>query len=390
MCRWPSGPLLYFSAIRRNLLVGPTVGVAGAPEALRPISNPSVCTPAYLVPGQPLVSNSISREYRLDPKSFSAFAHDGLIGWDGSMSPSPRRIAGHPRGSSRAAQMSVRHPSVPVRRPRDRRSAPRSDARPRRDWSQMLTTLIALGALVFTGVSVWQTGRQNGQQNNLTLQGQITDRYTAAVDQIGSTTLDVRLGGIYALERIMHDSPPDQRTIVQVLSAFVRDHPPGFSPPPAAASAAKPPPTDVVAALTVLSQRNMADVNSDLADLSNTNFAGVNLVGLQLTLRGADLEDSNFTHAELAGEDFTHSDLSGADLSGADLTDADLSDSIIDNVDLKGANLAGADLRSQSLDPAELAGADLTGAALDGPPFCNGSKPSNPTLHYVCNGPPVP
>jgi hypothetical protein len=36
----------------------------------------------------------------------------------------------------------------------------------------------------------------------LTQQGQITDRYTKAIEQLGSDKLDVRLGGIYALERI--------------------------------------------------------------------------------------------------------------------------------------------------------------------------------------------
>ena len=36
----------------------------------------------------------------------------------------------------------------------------------------------------------------------LTQQGQITDRYTRAIEQLGSDKLDVRLGGIYALERI--------------------------------------------------------------------------------------------------------------------------------------------------------------------------------------------
>jgi hypothetical protein len=58
----------------------------------------------------------------------------------------------------------------------------------------------------------------------LTLQGQITDRYTKAIEQLGSDKLDVRLGGIYALERIAKDSERDHPTVVEVLSAFVREH----------------------------------------------------------------------------------------------------------------------------------------------------------------------
>jgi len=40
----------------------------------------------------------------------------------------------------------------------------------------------------------------------LTEQGQVTDRYTKAIEQLGSDKLDVRIGGIYALERIARDS----------------------------------------------------------------------------------------------------------------------------------------------------------------------------------------
>jgi hypothetical protein len=36
--------------------------------------------------------------------------------------------------------------------------------------------------------------------------GQITDRFTKAIEQLGHEELDVRLGGIYALERIARDS----------------------------------------------------------------------------------------------------------------------------------------------------------------------------------------
>ena len=58
----------------------------------------------------------------------------------------------------------------------------------------------------------------------LTQQGQITDRYTKAIEQLGSDKLDVRLGGIYALERLAIDSGRDHPTVVEVLSAFVREH----------------------------------------------------------------------------------------------------------------------------------------------------------------------
>ena len=76
-----------------------------------------------------------------------------------------------------------------------------------------LAGLAALGGLIFTA-----------RTYRLTEQGHITDRYTKAIEQLGSDKLDLRLGGIYALERIAVDSKRDHPTVVEVLSAFVREH----------------------------------------------------------------------------------------------------------------------------------------------------------------------
>ncbi|MEV4450350.1 hypothetical protein [Streptomyces mirabilis] len=42
--------------------------------------------------------------------------------------------------------------------------------------------------------------------------------------QLSDTSMDVCLGWIYALERIMRVSSKDQRSIVGVLSAYIRVH----------------------------------------------------------------------------------------------------------------------------------------------------------------------
>ena len=81
--------------------------------------------------------------------------------------------------------------------------------------------LVAGGALVFTALN-FNLLRRNSEQTDqwqrrtheLTEQGQITDRYTKAVEQLGSDKLDVRIGGIYALERIARDSATDHPTVM--------------------------------------------------------------------------------------------------------------------------------------------------------------------------------
>jgi hypothetical protein len=67
---------------------------------------------------------------------------------------------------------------------------------------------------------------------DLSREGQITDRFTKAIEQLGASDaagqpkLEVRLGGIYALERIARDSERDYWVIINLLTTYVREHSP--------------------------------------------------------------------------------------------------------------------------------------------------------------------
>ncbi|MGX7827122.1 pentapeptide repeat-containing protein [Actinokineospora sp. 24-640] len=50
----------------------------------------------------------------------------------------------------------------------------------------------------------------------------ITELYTKAVEQLGSDKAPVRLGGLYALERLAQDHVEQRQTIVNVLCAYLR------------------------------------------------------------------------------------------------------------------------------------------------------------------------
>ncbi|MFE5501350.1 pentapeptide repeat-containing protein [Amycolatopsis japonica] len=50
----------------------------------------------------------------------------------------------------------------------------------------------------------------------------ITELYTKAVEQLGSDKAPVRLGGLYALERLAQDNETQRQTIVNVLCAYLR------------------------------------------------------------------------------------------------------------------------------------------------------------------------
>jgi hypothetical protein len=82
------------------------------------------------------------------------------------------------------------------------------------------TVLTALGGIaVLAGFAV------SLRTYSLTRRGQVTDRFTAAVALLASSSLEQRLGGVLALEHIMLESPADQPSVVGLLNAFIHAHP---------------------------------------------------------------------------------------------------------------------------------------------------------------------
>jgi hypothetical protein len=62
----------------------------------------------------------------------------------------------------------------------------------------------------------------------------VTDLFTKSVEQLGSEKAAVRLGGMYALERLAQDNPDQRPTVVNVFCAYLRMpfEPPGTPPAP--------------------------------------------------------------------------------------------------------------------------------------------------------------
>ncbi len=113
------------------------------------------------------------------------------------------------------------------------------------------TQLLTLGAGLFAAGALVFTARNFG----LSREGQLTDRYTKAIEQLGSDKLDVRLGGIYALERVARDSSRDQPTVMEVLCAFIHEHSHEQWPPDPGRKHKQMTRPDVQAAVTVVGRR---------------------------------------------------------------------------------------------------------------------------------------
>ena len=158
-------------------------------------------------------------------------------------------------------------------------------------------------------------------------EGQITERFTRAIEQLGHAEMAIRLGGIYALERLAKDSEKDHGPIMEVLTAYVREkaHSPGGDREDGREEDPENrpglPTTDIQAILTVIGRRETTGNNrrNDPLNLTATQLAGAdlgraNLVGVRLYF--ADLRGANLSRANLEGADLTRADLEGAWLEG--------------------------------------------------------------------------
>ncbi|OAA18350.1 hypothetical protein UG55_11144 [Frankia sp. EI5c] len=117
----------------------------------------------------------------------------------------------------------------------------------------LLTVAAAFVAVAGGLIALDETGQANAEVRRANRDTHVRELYVAAIGLLGGDAIDSRLGGIHALERIAGDSPEDQRTVREVLSAFVREH----ARPPAAPGPDQPdgvPATDVQAALVLHSQ----------------------------------------------------------------------------------------------------------------------------------------
>jgi uncharacterized protein YjbI with pentapeptide repeats len=278
-------------------------------------------------------------------------------------------------------------PEWQVKRASVRSSAPNPEAKttPAEVASlqnEMRKTLIQVVGGAFAIIALYFTYRRV----RVSEQGHITDRYTKAIEQLGTMTADnkqnieVRLGAIYALERIAFDSPRDHWTIMEVLTAYVRQS--ALAPAKTATeeenkvAMAKGPPTEVQAIMTVLGRRRRSrkrEKEGQNLDLSRSDLRNV-------ALNQAHLEGVNFREAHLERADFRGAHLEGANFGEAQLERADFTQAHLKEADFKGAQLEGAKFREAHLEgakfgegaefgAAQLEGADLIGAQLEGADF---------------------
>ncbi|MGB0506314.1 MAG: pentapeptide repeat-containing protein [Pikeienuella sp.] len=214
-------------------------------------------------------------------------------------------------------------------------------------------------------------------------QGLITDRFTKAIGQLGETrtvtrngetttepNLEVRLGAIYALNRIAEDSERDRIPILETLCAYIRqntnegeakDFPLGVYPyrwnwegdEDLRQEYIKARPQNWQEWLTHLGPAR--PLRDDIA-------TALRLTGEHATEFNKAVEGDENPKFRI---DITRANLQRTDLSGANLARANASLTRLEGAELNDANLEGAKLNFAKLEGAELNGANLKGAKLN-------------------------
>lgn len=247
----------------------------------------------------------------------------------------------------------------------------------------------------------------------LSREGQVNERFTRAINQLGASRtngekrLEIRLGGIFALEGIAKISSEYYSPVIEILTAYIRENAPWRGDPEERVEKLRlvggatnshdhvamltKAAADVQAVLSVLGRRRLTYLKGEdhRLDLSQTNLSGASIANANLSgvlmhrtnLKNAVLTKSDISnaylddcwmskaqmpYANLEGSSLRNANLQGANLMSAKLHQAKLTQANLEEADLRGADLRAADLREANLERANLQKAKLRGANLRG------------------------
>lgn len=250
--------------------------------------------------------------------------------------------------------------------------------------------LQAVGGIIIVagGVATWVNLTISRRREDLDRVGQIAEHFSRSVAQLDGAQEAVRIGAIYALERIAEDSDRDIEPVADVLCAIVRHRARRGTRKERSMSrfrlSGRRRPVvflrhriaEAQVALTVLgrlpregaaSDYDLFDTNLRRADLRNANLSHARLSGS--ILANAILFDALFVDAKMAGVDLSGAHARGANfrgsvLQGAILEKTDMRDAEMAGVDLSGAHARGADFRGSVLQSAIFEKTDMRDADL--------------------------
>lgn len=223
----------------------------------------------------------------------------------------------------------------------------------------LLAPLASVPSILF-----WWIRRDKHKRKELTHQDKrlLTERFSSAVTLLGHQNEDVRMGAIYALERLAHDSWEFHWPVIETLAAYVRRN---ASLKTVDAEKQETISADVQAVLTVIGRRKKEHREKEMSERKSINLSYCFLKYAKLE---GEVKDGRYGHFETV--DFKKSDLQNANFSYAILSKCNftrtiLKDAIFFKADLNLAALWKAKLEGSWFQSADLRTAILVDGDLD-------------------------
>jgi hypothetical protein len=233
-----------------------------------------------------------------------------------------------------------------------------------------IPNLTPIGAFIAGSLLAWAAIRQaaianrrHNAQTDADRQRRITESFSKAVEQLGSDKIEMRLGGIYTLERIARESLVEHWPVMETLTAFVRERAPDKGTP---VSTEDTDPDNLPIFITDQSLYKDGSQYGPLGQIPKpaTDIAAALSVVKRRSRQAQHWERARGLVIDLRGSDLRGTDLSGISLERADLRKANFEQANLDGANLRGALLEGARMWRVTLRRADLSGADLGWAHL--------------------------
>jgi len=178
------------------------------------------------------------------------------------------------------------------------------------------------------GLAVLFAGYIGWKRIEVSQEGQITERFTRAIEQLGSDKLAIRLGGLYAFQRIEIDSPKDRLNIFKILLAYLHE----------CADSSKfiyeEAPLEVITTLEIIGKingkfnRSAEDIWYDISSLNLKN----------MIIHSIDLSLISFFGVDFTGSSFICCNMEGCSFHGCDLSNVSFSSTFLNKVYFHNSN----------------------------------------------------
>ena len=240
----------------------------------------------------------------------------------------------------------------------------------RGEFAKFIATIVG-GILIYYGL-VLNAKRTKAveEQNILTRNGQVNERFKNAIDHLGSKKPSIILGGIHAMHQIALFEPIYRPIVFNILCSYIREKTsslPEWNDYPEAERSKIKPKIEIQTIIDLLFKSS--DPLQYIYEGLSANLEGIKCI--HANFNSANLKNAHLNHAHLVGANLKNVNLEGAwilyvNLFKADLTKCHMQNAIILLSHFEFAELPEATLKMTGIIGSTFKGANLKDANLEG------------------------